>query len=110
MDCLSDSSFQKMFRMSRTSFLELCERIDPLIHRDELKASNSSGSQISTSTRIAMTLRWLAGGIYIDICFAFGVAASTFYNQRGILWPIIDALDKTLTMGYPIDDPIAFEV
>ena len=109
MDHLSDATFHRMFRMSRTSFLELQERIHPDLQFNDQKATNAAGSPISTRTRLAMTLRWLAGGIYIDICFAFGVATSTFYSERGVLWPTVGALDKILTIGYPIDDPIALE-
>jgi len=55
------AQFQRMFRMDGTSFDELVELLDPLIKRQETYAINSSGSPISTTTRLAVTLRWLSG-------------------------------------------------
>lgn len=51
-----------------------------------------------------VTLRWLAGGSYLDICFGWGIASSTFYSDRGALWPTIDALDDIFELGFPIND------
>ena len=78
-----------MFRMSRGSFADLEEELDPFLRRDEMKATASSGSPISTRTRLAVTLRWLAGGSHIDLCFAWGIAHSTFYSERGIFSSLI---------------------
>jgi hypothetical protein len=39
--------------------------------RNEQKAMNSSGCAISPKM-------WFAGGLHLDICFAVGVANSTF--------------------------------
>jgi hypothetical protein len=55
-------------------------------------------------------LRWLAGGIYVDICFAWGIGHSTFYHERGVLWPKIEALDKHLPLGFPVCDPYEIEM
>ena len=63
---LTDSSFKRMFRIDRDSFNELLENIDPYITFDSEHAINSSGSSIAKSTRLAITLRWLAGASYID--------------------------------------------
>ena len=73
MNRLSDALFQRMFRLTRAAFDELVTLLDPLIARNIAKAMNSSGSPISTRTRLAVTLRWLAGGQQIDICFAWGI-------------------------------------
>lgn len=57
--------------------------------RDVTRAMNSSGSPIPVRTRLAVTLRWLAGGSYLDLCFAWGIAVSMFYHMDGILWPTL---------------------
>ena len=101
---LSDPMFQRMFRLDRATFYELAERIDHIIQRNELKSIQSSGSSIPTDTRLAVTLRWLAGGSYLDLCFAWGVAVSTFFSDRGVLWPTIEALDDVLKLGFPLND------
>jgi hypothetical protein len=55
---------------NRGTFDELLELEAPLIlHRDAQKAVNSSGTPIHPKTRLAVTLRWLAGGSYVDLCF-----------------------------------------
>ncbi|CAM9862043.1 unnamed protein product, partial [Ectocarpus fasciculatus] len=88
-----------MFRMDRTSFEDLEELVTPHLERDSSMAERSSGSPIPVRTRLAATLRWLAGGSYIDICFAWGLAHSTFYSDRGVLWPTIEAIDAIFDIG-----------
>ena len=62
MDRLDPSTFKKMFRVSRSTFDELLDIITQhLIQCSEVKAKNSSGSSISTKTRLTITLCWLAG-------------------------------------------------
>jgi hypothetical protein len=75
-----------------------------MIQRDEQKAMNSSGMPIHAKTRLAFTLRWLAGGSHIDLCFAWGIGYSTFYSERGVLWPTIEAIDEAFYIGLPLDD------
>jgi hypothetical protein len=62
-----------MFRVTRVAFDELVKLLEPKIAKNTEKAMNSSGSPISTITRLAVTLRWLAGGQQIDLCFAWGI-------------------------------------
>ena len=105
MDRLDDSTFKRMFRLDRKTFDEVLHLIEPImVERDAKKAINSSGSQISAKTRLAVTLRFLAGGSHIDLCFAWGIGYSTFYSDRGVLWPTIEALDAAFDMGLPLDD------
>ena len=104
MENLSDDLFKKMFRLDRASFNYLVELIDIDVQRDCVKAQCSSGSSISTATRLAVTLRWLAGGSHHDLCFAWGLSHSVFYSERGVLWPTIQALDNCMKITFPIDD------
>ena len=104
MSNLSDTEFKKMFRMCRESFFDLEKQLDPILSRDEEMSSRSSGSPITTRTRLAVTLRWLAGGLHSDLCFAWGISCSVFYSTRGVLWPTIEALDKLLTLSFPLND------
>jgi hypothetical protein len=71
MDRLDDSTFKRMFRVDRSTFDEILVAIEPFLEEKKVeKAINSSGRSISNKTRLAVTLRWLAGGSYIDLCFA----------------------------------------
>ncbi|KAJ1418554.1 hypothetical protein B484DRAFT_453659 [Ochromonadaceae sp. CCMP2298] len=105
----TEEMFVRMLRLDRASFDELVARLEPLIARDAVKAIASSGSEIPTRTRLAVTLRWLAGGQHLDICFSFGVSKSSFYSDRGVLWPTIEAIDRLHTIGFPLDDADTIE-
>ena len=111
MDRLDDATFKRMFRVDRQTFDEILYMIEPImVERDAAKATNSSGSQISAKTRLAVTLRFLAGGSHIDLCFAWGIGYSTFYSDRGVVWPTIEAIDAAFTIGLPLDDVNQLEV
>ena len=102
---LSDSNFQRMFRLDRLSFDEILEKLDAVLVKDYQKALNRSGSPISNTCRLAVTLRWLAGASYLDLCWAWGVSTGTFYSaDRGPLWPTIQALDEMFTLGCALDN------
>ncbi len=88
---MSPKHFKRMFRMDRDTFMVLLRRLEEYwgdrvdsIYNERF-AISSSGSSISAMTRLAVTLRFLAGGSYLDICFAFGVAPGSFYANEGIL-------------------------
>jgi hypothetical protein len=105
MDRLDPSIFKKIFRVDRLIFDEIVGKITPFLgHRNGTKAMNSSGSEISITTRLAVTLRWLAGASYLDLCFAWGISSSSFYSRRGVLWPTISAIDKAFELGFPVND------
>jgi hypothetical protein len=105
MDRLDKSTFKRMFRADRATFDEILITIEPFLEEKKVeKAINSSSSPISNKTRLAVTLRWLAGGSYIDLCFAWGISKSTFYSERGVLWPTIEAIDIAYEMGLPLHD------
>jgi hypothetical protein len=107
MNNMNERHFKRMFRMSRKAFNLLEERLqenDDMRHRGVRYAQNSSGSNISLRTRLACTLRWLAGGSYIDICFEFGIAPGTFYADGGVLWGTMEHLNEVFNIGFPFHD------
>ncbi len=70
MDLLEPALFKRMFRVDKETFSELLDRIAPFMQQKNLtKAQNSSGSPIVLKARLAVTLRWLAGASYSDLCF-----------------------------------------
>jgi hypothetical protein len=105
---LSEADFSAMFRMNRASFATLLELISPFLpDGNERMARISSGSAVTKETKLYTTLRFLAGGSFHDICFAWGVAKSTFFStdeDKGILWPTIEAIDEAFTIGLPVHD------
>lgn len=105
MDAMGEKDFKKMFRLSKSSFWVLHGIVaDDLDDHSRLHALNSSGSVISSVTRLACTLRWLAGGSYLDICFEFGIGHGTFYQDDGILWGTIVLIDDAFEIGMPVHD------
>ena len=101
---MSDYEFQRHFRMTRRGFNELLGLVAIDITVNEDMASRSSGSSVSATTRIAVTLRWLAGGSYLDIARLYGISELNFFNQKhGILWKTIAAIDRRLQLGFSVD-------
>jgi hypothetical protein len=106
MDALTGQQFKRLFRMSRNGFNSLLTDIGPfLLTPNEQQAKNGSATSISAKTRLAVTLRWLAGGSYLDICFSYGVGVGTFFQADGPLWNTMEAIDAALDIGFPFDDP-----
>ena len=108
MDSIDDKMFKKMFRMSRHAFTNLLdileERFEERDARSVRQAQNSSGSVISSKTALAVTLRWLAGASYIDLCFSWGISMGSFYADDGVLWGTMDAINEAFDIGLPLTD------
>ena len=100
---MSDRDFARMFRMNRSGFKKLLERIEQDISVDEAQAKRSSGSAISKVPRLAATLRWMAGGSYLDICATFGLDTCNFFSDHYVLWDTMRALNKNLKLGFAVD-------
>ena len=64
-------------------------------------AELSSGSTITNRTKLHVTLRWLEGGSYLDLCFAWVVSVFSFYEI--CIWPTIDAIDQSFQIGLPLN-------
>ena len=109
MDRLEAPLFKRMFRVDRETFNYILDKIDVHFTSNEEKATNSSGQPVVLKTRLAISLRWLAGGSYLDLCFAWGVAVSTFYAENGVLWPTLAALDAVFPIGFPVNDDAKLE-
>ena len=101
MDSMSDSHFTRMFRLNRIAFQYLLHLLDPLLSCKPSLHHQTYCNRgfVTPKTRLAVTLRWLAGGSYLDICFAFGISTGTFYQDGGILWGTIEAIHKVLKIG-----------
>ncbi len=67
MDVLDDSLFKRMFCVDRETFNYILQKIKPLFSVNVSKAVNSSGHSVTLKTRLAVSLRWLAGGSYLDL-------------------------------------------
>ena len=78
------NEFHGHFRMSKKAFTKLCELLRVYIAVDEVKARNSVDTEpIYPELVVAVSIRWLAGGIWDDIKDAFGISRSSFYRVTG---------------------------
>ena len=105
---ISNGTFSTMFRMSREGFEELFNLTSPFMHdTNEHMAKVSAGSALSKRTKLYATLRWLAGGSYLDICFAWGLSKAAFFSTHsewGVVWPVVDAIDAAFAIGLPLNN------
>ena len=63
----SDDMFQRQFRLCRSDFNFVLQKIYVSLHRDEQKVINSSGSVISLELKLSITWRDRAGAAYLDM-------------------------------------------
>ena len=99
--------FRKKYRMTKSQFSSLCSKINTAVGEKEFRpdATNKSESYLSGETRVAIGLRILCGGSYIDyVGRAYGVrSVQTVYNcfDKLVTWlemtfefPLINLLQQ----------------
>ena len=104
-DRLSDRQFRRYFRMSRECFQQLCNKIEDNVGSDDFKSerylrelrlglnsfqlnkkkmekahTDSTGGFISGEIKLALTLRLLAGGSYLDLSLLLEVGFTYSYE------------------------------
>ena len=117
---LTDRQFRRYFRMSRDCFQYLCDKIEANVGErtfksecflSDLKTSSeswnkysvnlmqaheaSTGGFVSGEVKLALTLRLLAGGSYLDLALLYEVSSSSAYirpvclsiHRHGLSWP-----------------------
>ena len=76
----SPGSFDRLYRMSLSSFRKLCLLIDPFVQVVEIKSNNRTGKKsIGSEVVLHCLLRWLAGGSYLDIRLSAGISRPSVY-------------------------------
>jgi hypothetical protein len=73
---MSDRHFKRVFRLPRAVFFGLCSLLNEYYCRS-VRVRRETGLSVPVS--LSMTLRWLAGGSYLDIALWNHVSVSTFY-------------------------------
>jgi len=91
--------FRRMFRMTTDMFQVLCQKISASIGVDQFRSEayltgNQQGQPtteneqpcpfISGELKVAISLRILAGGSYLDLVPLFGISSTHLYNVFGI--------------------------
>ena len=91
-----DKQFHQMFRMSKLCFNSLCDRLNDAVGHECFKSEDylsstkglsmyeshmlSSGGFISGEIKVAITLRFLGGGSYLDIEKIFHISFKSAYR------------------------------
>jgi hypothetical protein len=82
-DRQKDNRFKRLFGVTKEQFKALVERIVYLASSDAGTAGRSKGGrpeEVCTEIKLAMTLRYLRGGSYLDISDVFNVHDRTLYR------------------------------
>ena len=99
---MSDSFFKKYFRMDRPSFKILLDKILHCV--SPTKYNQCKLRIIHPSIKLAVALRFLAGGSYLDLSFAFDIPDNTV---MGYVWEVFEAIDDNLhNIVFPIEDEV----
>ena len=90
-------SFRRMYRLDICSFNRLLEMTRSELETNEkTKAINSCGSAVCPEVRLAMKLRYLAGGSVWDIQSNFEVSTTEFYRS---VWSVVEWVRLTDECG-----------
>ena len=89
--------FRRHLRMSYKSFTNLVRLIQEHVEKNE-KMSFIRGGKIIPEVHLYATIRYLAGGLYSDICNFCGISVPTFYT---IIWQAMHAINKTIKVQFP---------
>ena len=101
---VADGSFKKMFRMSEHQFDDLVGILTPYlaVNVDQARRATLAG-HIPAALRVAGTLRFLAGGSYLDVFHLLGVGVSSFYE---CITQVVEAINRAaeLQLRFPATD------
>jgi hypothetical protein len=96
---ISDVLFRRMFRMTKETFSKLCTELQSAVgddtfkaeeylrngssscHARTRKANEYKGGIVPGEVKLAMALRMLAGGSYLDIIVTYGVEKTFVYES-----------------------------
>jgi hypothetical protein len=101
LQAIDDDTFARMFRMPKSTFFELEQRVAPILRarrhwtpRSEHMARVSSGCAVDSILLLASTIRWLAGGSLWDIAFMFRISYKTIHATKYFLCDSINEVLK----------------
>ena len=99
----TEREFQQMFRLDIDGFYEVLEETRHHYETKNLAQAWRKGAwPVSAEARLAMTLRWLAGGSHLDIKDVFLVSTAEFSATK---LKVINAIND----AYPVEFPASHE-
>ena len=101
----NEEEFRRRYRMDFDSFNVLLERLRPhLEHSGKAKLQElrgNSGVVVSAEVKLAIALRYFAGGDVLDLMLIYGVSKPHVYT---CVYGAIDAINATLELKFPLHD------
>lgn len=89
--------FRRTYRVSKEEFKELFEILEP-----RLRLKHATKYSLSPENRLALTLRFLAKGSYLDLWVIYNICPHSVYP---IVWSVVEAIIETFEFEFPIDNP-----
>ena len=100
---LTEKEFKERYRLDWSAFHDLLKLIrDDIMVQDEKQARYAKwGYLVEPEVKLAIALRYLAGGSHLDLRLIYHVSSSYVYT---CVWLVVDAINKHLKIEFPIDD------
>lgn len=103
----TDVGFKKRYRLDWGAFNYLLELIRPDLEAgDERSKRNAKctkhGVEILSEVKLAVALRYLAGGAPDDLRLIYHISEGYVYTCT---WLVVDAVNRRLQIKFPLDDP-----
>mmetsp|Transcript_24697 Transcript_24697/g.22447 ORF Transcript_24697/g.22447 Transcript_24697/m.22447 type:complete len:260 (+) Transcript_24697:11-790(+) len=101
---LNEIWFRRNYRITRTRFYSIVDQLKTITSHNHHMAIVSSGSIVDPIyiIRLAITLRYLAGGSYLDICFGYEISSSSFFK---IIYDVMAFITNTMNnISFPLDN------
>ena len=98
--------------MDRETFEDILTKMNAVmpeegksIQMTKLSAKDGKGTSLCNRIKLLASIRYLAGGMRWDICFALNIGFGSFFvdTPRGVLWPTLMALDAIPEFSIGLD-------
>eukprot|EP00808_Paulinella_micropora_P015752 g75347.t1 len=99
-DSFTHRGFKRRYRLSKQQFDDILSLLRPEL--EVACAKTHSYAVVPPELQLSMTLRFLAGGSYLDIVDLHGVAESTFYI---CIWRVILLINRNIALGQSLKFP-----
>jgi hypothetical protein len=95
---INDGLFRTEYRMSHQSFKKLVELLRNDLQPKDTHQKKKREEYLDPETKVMMTLRWLAGGQYVDQCRRNGVSKAAVFSA---FKQVIKAINSNPAIGVP---------
>jgi hypothetical protein len=97
---LVPSDVRQASRKGALIFVIVSSTID---ERENHAPAHVSGTPILAETRLAVALRFLAGGMALDLSIIYHISLAEVYST---IWRVVDAINGALVVEFPLGDPL----